>query len=107
MMKRKLARLLILIIINLSYFPAPATAQQQQPNVIIYFVDDLGYGDLSCYGSKAINTPNLDKMAGEGIRLTSFVTASSVCSPSRAGLLTGRYPTRGGITSVLFPTDNV
>ncbi|HST22935.1 MAG TPA: sulfatase-like hydrolase/transferase [Blastocatellia bacterium] len=106
MMKRKLAQLFIVIIINLSYFPASVTAQPQPPNIIIYFVDDLGYGDLSCYGSKAINTPNLDKMASEGIRLTSFITASSVCSPSRAGLLTGRYPTRVGITRVLFPTDN-
>src|ERR1044071_4169216 len=106
MMKRKLTQLLIMIIVNLSYFPFCGIAQQQQPNIIIYFVDDLGYGDLSCYGSKAINTPNLDKMASEGIRLTSFITASSVCSPSRAGLLTGRYPTRVGITRVLFPTDN-
>src|ERR1044071_4831528 len=107
MMKRKLTQLLIMIIVNLSYFPFCGIAQQQQPNIIIYFVDDLGYGDLSCYGSKAINTPNLDKMASEGIRLTSFITASSVCSPSRAGLLTGRYPTRVGITRVLFPADNI
>ncbi len=105
-MKRKLTHLFILIIVNLSCLPVTATVQQPQPNIIIYFVDDLGYGDLSCYGSKAINTPNLDKMASEGIRLTSFITASSVCSPSRAGLLTGRYPTRVGITRVLFPTDN-
>lgn len=105
-MKRTLIQLLILIIVNLSYFPVSAAVQSQPPNIIIYFVDDLGYGDLSCYGSKAINTPNLDKMASEGIRLTSFITASSVCSPSRAGLLTGRYPTRVGITRVLFPTDN-
>ena len=71
------------------------------------FVDDLGYGDLSCFGSKAINTPNIDGMARAGIRLTSFTTANAVCSPSRAALLTGRYPTRVGVPRVLFPDDKI
>ena len=67
--------------------------------------DDLGYGDLSCYGS-SISTPNLDRMAQEGIRLTNFCAASAICSPSRAALMTGRYPTRVGIPRVIDPTDD-
>jgi len=74
-----------------------------QPNIIILFADDLGYGDLSCYGHPLIRTPHLDQMALEGIRLTSFYVAESVCSPSRAALLTGRYPFRSGMHFVLGP----
>ncbi|MBX5494127.1 MAG: sulfatase [Bryobacteraceae bacterium] len=79
-------------------------AQSRPPNIVLIFADDLGYGDLGCYGSK-IRTPNLDRMAAEGIRFTHFYSANPVCSPSRAALLTGRYPTRVGVPRVLFPTD--
>jgi len=74
-----------------------------QPNIIFIYADDLGYGDLGCYGSKVNRTPNLDKMASEGIRFTDLYSASSISSPSRAGLLTGRHPVRMGINSVFFP----
>ena len=78
-----------------------------KPNFIIVFVDDMGYGDLGCYGHPTINTPNLDKMAYEGQKWTQFYSASSVCTPSRAGLLTGRLPIRNGMIGsknrVLFP----
>lgn len=74
------------------------------PNIVMIFCDDLGYGDLGSYGSK-IRTPNLDRMAAEGVRFTNFCSANPVCSPSRAALLTGRYPTRVGVPAVLFPQD--
>ena len=78
------------------------------PNVVIIFADDLGYGDLGCYGSPTIRTPNLDRMAAEGLRFTDFYVAAEVCTPSRAGLLTGRYPIRSGMYGsrrVLFPNS--
>jgi arylsulfatase A len=74
------------------------------PNIIFILTDDLGYGDLSCYGS-GIPTPNVDSLATEGVRFEHYYSASAVCSPARAGLLTGRYATRVGVPGVLFPTD--
>jgi len=67
------------------------------PNIIVVLCDDLGHGDLSCYGHPVVRTPNIDRFAGEGMRLTACYAASPVCSPSRAGLLTGRTPDRTGI----------
>ena len=78
---------------------------KQKPNIIIIFTDDQGYADLGCYGAKGFVTPNIDKMAGEGIRFTNFYSASPVCSPSRAALLTGSYPLRVGVPSVLYPVS--
>ncbi len=69
------------------------------PNVIIIFADDLGYGDLACYGHPTIATPNLDRMAREGLRFTQFYVGECVCTPSRAALLTGRLPIRSGMCS--------
>jgi arylsulfatase A-like enzyme len=77
------------------------------PNIVVIFADDLGYGDLGCYGHPTIRTPNLDKMAAEGMKFTNFYSAAEVCTPSRAALLTGRLPIRTGMCSdtrrVLFP----
>lgn len=70
-------------------------AAKQRPNFLIIFIDDLGYGDLSCYGSQQISTPNLDQLAQQGTRFTDFY-AQVVCGPSRSALLTGRYPVRSG-----------
>ncbi|MDA1229269.1 MAG: sulfatase-like hydrolase/transferase [Planctomycetota bacterium] len=72
-------------------------AADTRPNVIIVLCDDLGFGDLSCYGHPYIQTPNLDRLATDGIRFTNFYSAAPVCSPSRVGLLTGRSPNRAGV----------
>ncbi|MEQ9407491.1 MAG: sulfatase [Fuerstiella sp.] len=84
-----------------------AQARQSDPNVVIIFCDDLGYGDLACFGNPVIATPHLDRMAAEGQKWTEFYVAACVCTPSRAALQTGRYPIRNGMCSntrrVLFP----
>jgi arylsulfatase A-like enzyme len=80
---------------------APAKAQETTPNFVILFADDLGINDLGCFGRKDQNTPNLDKLAAEGARFTQAYAAASVCSPSRAGLLTGQSPARLKITTFL------
>lgn len=82
-----------------------APPRVRTPNIIVIFADDLGYGDLGCYGSEKIQTPHLDRMAAEGMRFTDFYCSAAVCSPSRAGLLTGRYHIRMGINTVFFPNS--
>jgi arylsulfatase A len=77
------------------------------PNVILINCDDLGYGDLGCYGSDRNNTPHLDRLAAEGKRFTDFYMASAVCSPSRAAMMTGCYPPRIGLNKVLGPGDEL
>lgn len=86
--------------------PALAAAATKPLNVILMYADDLGWGDLGCYGSP-LSTPHLDQAAREGTRFTHCLSANPVCSPSRAALLTGRYPTRVGIPNVLFPADRI
>jgi arylsulfatase A len=76
---------------------APLSPAAERPNFLVILCDDLGYGDLACYGHPTIKTPNLDKLASEGIRLTDCYSAAPVCSSSRAGLMTGRTPSRLGI----------
>ena len=84
-------------------------AGKRKPNFVIIFADDLGFGDLGCFGHPTIRTPNLDRMAVEGAKMTQFYSAASVCTPSRAGLMTGRLPIRNGMCSdkrgVLFPNS--
>jgi len=78
-----------------------ADAPAPKPNIVLILADDLGYGDLGCQGHPDYKTPNLDRMAGEGIRLTQFTAAAPICSPSRAGILTGKFPAHFGIFSPL------
>ncbi|HYO84243.1 MAG TPA: sulfatase, partial [Bryobacteraceae bacterium] len=80
----------------------PGASSAQMPNVVVILADDLGFGDLGCFGS-AIPTPNLNRMAEQGLKSTRFYSASPVCSPSRAALLTGRYPVHSGVVGVLMP----
>ena len=75
--------------------------KKSKPNIVIYFTDDQGYGDLSCMGATDFSTPVLDKMANEGVRFTDWYSNSPVCSPSRASLLSGKYPSRAGVRSIL------
>lgn len=77
-------------------------AHAAAPNVVLILCDDLGYGDLTCYGNEKLRTPNIDRLAREGVRFTDFYAAGTQCSPSRAGMLTGRYPVRFGLTGSLM-----
>ncbi len=89
-----------------AFLLATGILQAAKPNFVIIFTDDQGYGDLSCFGSKTIKTPNIDRIAKEGRKFTSFMVASPVCTPSRAALLTGCYPKRVGMHQhVLFPAS--
>jgi arylsulfatase len=80
---------------------------EKAPNFVIVFIDDMGYGDIGTQGATGWTTPNLDKMAAEGMRFTNFYSAQPVCSASRAGLMTGCYPNRIGFSGALFPTSQV
>ena len=101
-MKRGISAILFVL-----FLAGCAALEEQPPNIIVIFADDLGYGDLGIYGHPTIKTPRLDRMAQEGMKFTQFYTAASVCTPSRAGLMTGRLPIRSGMVSdtrrVLFP----
>jgi arylsulfatase A-like enzyme len=86
---------------------AGLAADADRPNIIVVFADDLGYGDLGCYGAQGYRTPNLDRLATEGVRFTDFYVAQAVCSASRTALLTGCYPNRVGILGALGPESKI
>ena len=92
----------ILLLICLFFMVTSGLSQsKRQPNIIFILADDLGYGDLSYLGSKDIKTPNIDQLAAKGMKLTNFYANSTVCSPSRASLLSGRYPDQVGVPGVI------
>lgn len=87
------------VLLLICLFANGDSAAQSRPNMLLIYVDDLGYGDLGSFGHPVIQTPNLDRLAREGMTLTNYYAPSALCSPSRAGLLTGRIPYRTGIKS--------
>src|ERR1700677_5064444 len=89
--------LLTILAAGLQIILPSTTNAARPPNIVIILADDMGYGDLSCYGHPSIRTPNLDRMAAEGMRFTDFYVAAPVCTPSRAALMTGRLPIRTGM----------
>ncbi|MEQ1850677.1 MAG: sulfatase [Chthoniobacteraceae bacterium] len=105
-------RLFLMLALFLSAGAAPVPAAERKPNIVLIFVDNFGNGDLGCFGSTLHRTPNVDRMAAEGTKFTSFYVASGVCSPSRAALMTGCYPRRvnmhvsGANLPVLRPLDS-
>ncbi|MCC5930856.1 MAG: sulfatase [Cyclobacteriaceae bacterium] len=109
-MKTHLFTAICMFFIAFVFTACDTPTKPDKPNFIIIFADDLGYGDIGVFGHPSIRTPNLDKMAVEGQKWTNFYVAAPVCTPSRAGLLTGRLPIRSGMCSdkrrVLFPDSN-
>ncbi|RHW18862.1 arylsulfatase [Sphingomonas gilva] len=104
--RRSLKLLMTLALTGLATTPASAGQADRPPNIVIVLADDLGYGDVGANGATLIKTPALDRMAAEGVRLTSAYAAANVCTPSRAALLTGRHAIRSGLAeNVIHPKD--
>ena len=101
------------IVVWLSFSPLITSTQdasnsaERPPNIVIIFTDDQGWGDLSCYGSEEIPTPNIDRLAKEGMKFNNFYTSQPVCSAARASLLTGCYANRLGISGALVPSSKI
>ncbi|HEU4607905.1 MAG TPA: sulfatase-like hydrolase/transferase, partial [Chitinophagaceae bacterium] len=99
--------LILVLVVFLSTGPRllaqSAVSDQSKPNVILILADDMGYGDLECYGGFPYHTPNINRLAAGGMRFTQFYAAQATCSASRAAILTGCYPNRIGISGALSP----
>jgi arylsulfatase A-like enzyme len=94
---------LLLILIGLLFIQSKSKPLSKTPNIVLIFMDDMGYGDLSCYGASTYRTPNIDKLANEGIRFTNFLATQPICTASRTALMTGCYPNRVNLTAALMP----
>jgi len=89
------------------FFCVGRSAQfDEKPNIVLMFLDNIGYGDLGCYGNREVKTPRIDRLATEGVRCTDFYIASPSCMPSRGALLTGRHPVRNGLNEQIWKTDS-
>jgi arylsulfatase A-like enzyme len=97
----KSVKILIILIIFSSCVQKKTEVIKKQPNIVIIYLDDLGYGDLSSYGATELNTPNIDALANGGVRFTNGYATSATCTPSRYGLLTGVYPWRNKDAKIL------
>jgi arylsulfatase A len=95
-------QLCLSVVVVLGVFVAVSLRADDRPNLIVIMVDDMGYGDAACYGGTAYPTPNLDRLAREGMKFTDYHSSGPVCSPTRAGLLTGRYQQRAGVAGVIY-----
>jgi arylsulfatase A-like enzyme len=100
-------RVLVLAMVAAGAGAADRPAERVGPNVVLIFCDDLGYADVGCFGSKGARTPNIDRLASEGVRFTDFYVAQAVCSASRAALMTGCYNVRVGINGALGPKSKI
>ena len=87
--------------------PVIIQARDKLPNIVIFFMDDMGYGDLTITGASGYNTPTIDRLASEGMFFTHFYAAQPISSASRAGLITGCYPNRVGISGALMPQGRI
>ena len=97
-----MTRLYVSLVLSLWFFAASSvSAHAAKPNIVLVFIDDMGWGDFSCFGNKAVKTENIDRLAKEGLRFNQFYVNSPICSPSRAAISTGQYPQRWRITSYL------
>src|SRR5687767_13750990 len=92
-----------LLVITLTILAAPVgrvlAAPPSRPNIVMVFIDDMGWGDFSCFGNREASTPHVDRLASEGMRFSQFYVNAPICSPSRCALTTGQYPHRWRITS--------
>jgi len=104
---RRLLVLAVALIATLLGGPPRDPADARPPNIVVIFTDDQGYSDVGCFGANGFETPNIDRLAREGMRFTDFYVAQPVCSASRAALLTGCYPNRIGITGALGPNSRI
>ena len=96
-------KIILLLAIIIAANPA---FSEQKPNILFVFIDDMGYGDLACYGNAEVKTPQIDKLASEGISFTQFYVNAPICSPSRVAVTTGQYPPRWGITSFISSREH-
>ncbi|HIC23779.1 MAG TPA: arylsulfatase, partial [Planctomycetes bacterium] len=104
------SNLLISVVFLLGFSSLEAgevSTAKRPPNIVIVFTDDQGWGDLSCYGSKQIPTPHIDRLAAEGMRFTDFYVSQPVCSASRSSLVSGCYANRVGISGALAPSSRI
>lgn len=97
----RLARCLLLMFGLTLFAAAPVPAAENRPNIVFILIDDLGWSDIGSYGNTFVETPHIDRLAGQGVRFTDFYAAGAVCSPTRASIQSGQYQARFGITDFI------